>query len=259
MIRLNTHVYFVYTTFATNLQNMPNTTLAEILREHQPKFNTIVPFNLAQDKLLRFDFTASNKTLSPETVQDTKAFTQYIEAELINENCTYGIGGYDENRTLYARSAVFDGAEPRRLHLGIDIWGSLGTPIYAPLDGVVHSFAFNDAFGDYGATIILKHELEGHTFHTLYGHLALNAIRYLSMGDVISQGSRIAFFGNAEENGHWPPHLHFQSIIDMQGMEGDYPGVCALSQRENYLANCPDPDLLLGMMQFAIDKKEQFA
>ena len=236
---------------------MQNTTLSDTLQEHQLQFVPIVPFNPSQDKLLRFDFTTNNKTLTPQTVQDTKAFTQYIEAELIKEKCTYGIGGYNENRTLYARSAVFDGAEPRRLHLGIDIWGSLGTPVYAPLDGVVHSFAFNDAFGDYGATIILKHELAGHTFHTLYGHLSLNAIRYLSVGDEITKGARIAFFGNAEENGHWPPHLHFQIIIDMQAMEGDYPGVCALSQREKYLANCPNPDLILGMMHLAIDQQEQ--
>jgi hypothetical protein len=53
------------------------------------------------------------------------------------------------------------------------------------------------------------------------------------------------------ENGNWPPHLHFQLIIDMQGMKGDYPGVCKFSERERYLANCPDADLLLNMMAFA--------
>ena len=52
------------------------------------------------------------------------------------------------------------------------------------------------------------------------------------------------------ENGHWPPHLHFQIILDMQLKEGDYPGVCKYSEREKYLANCPDPDLILQLNQY---------
>jgi len=34
-------------------------------------------------------------------------------------------------------------------------------------------------------------------------------------------------------------------IEDMQGLKGDYPGVCKFSERERYLANCPDPELIL--------------
>jgi hypothetical protein len=33
----------------------------------------------------------------------------------------------------------------------------------------------------------------------------------------------------------------------MEGRKGDYPGVCKYSERKKYLANCPDPDLILGM------------
>ena len=33
--------------------------------------------------------------------------------------------------------------------------------------------------------------------------------------------------------------------------KGDYPGVCSISERKKYLANCPDPDAILGMMQYA--------
>lgn len=141
--------------------------------------------------------------------------------------------------------------EPRRLHLGIDIWGNAGTEIYAPLGGTVHSVAFNDHYGDYGATIILQHQLDGCTFHTLYGHLSLIDIEYLQAGKFISQGELIAHFGKPKENGHWPPHLHFQIIVDMEMKQGDYPGVCKMSEREKYLANCPNPDLILGMMKFA--------
>jgi very-short-patch-repair endonuclease len=136
----------------------------------------------------------------------------------------------------------------RSLHLGIDIWGKPYTKVMAPLNGIVHSFAFNNAFGDYGATIILTHNLDGESFHTLYGHLSLNSIKNIQEGDLVKMGDVIAEFGIPFENGQWPPHLHFQIIKDMQGMKGDYPGVCAFSEREMYLANCPDADLILGMM-----------
>ena len=168
----------------------------------------------------------------------------------------YGIGGYNEHRTVYARSRVFDGAseaDSRCIHLGVDIWGKAGTPVAAPLDGTVHSFAFNDAYGDYGATIILEHQINGAQFYTLYGHLSLADLANLNDGDFIVAGKVFAHFGMPEENGQWPPHLHFQIILDMQGKKGDYPGVCSLLERENYLQNCPDPDALLNMIQWAQD------
>jgi len=143
-----------------------------------------------------------------------------------------------------------EGAEPRRLHLGIDIWGKPYTPVISPLNGIVHSFAFNNHFGDYGATLILTHNLEGYSFHTLYGHLSLNSIKNFQEGDTVKKGDVIAEFGIPMENGQWPPHLHFQIIIDIEDWKGDYPGVCKYSEREKYLANCPDPDLILQMIKY---------
>ena len=64
-------------------------------------------------------------------------------------------------------------------------------------------------------------------------------------------GETIGHFGAANENGNWPPHLHFQIILNMGNYNGDYPGVCKRSEREEYLQNCPDPDIILQLMQFA--------
>jgi peptidoglycan LD-endopeptidase LytH len=150
-----------------------------------------------------------------------------------------------------AASGEPEGA-PRRLHLGIDIWGKPYTPVMSPCDAVIHSFAFNDDFGDYGATIILSHNLDGVTFHTLYGHLSLNSIKNLREGGNVKTGDVIGEFGIPMENGQWPPHLHFQVIDDMDDWKGDYPGVCKYSEKEMYLDNCPDPDLILGMMKHAL-------
>lgn len=216
----------------------------------------VVAFNPQRDKLLALDFTKQNKVLTTTLIANTDLFSAYIHQQLNEADALYGIGGYNEHRTVYARSRVFDGvsdADARCIHLGIDIWGKAGTPVAAPLDGTVHSFAFNDAYGDYGATIILEHQINGAEFYTLYGHLSLADIANLNDGDFIAAGKTFAHFGEPSENGHWPPHLHFQIILDMQGKKGDYPGVCSIAERENYLHNCPDPDALLNMIQWARD------
>ena len=222
--------------------------LTGILRRHQP-FQPVVLFDPLSDHLYPMDLTAANTALQPAILEDEHLFSEYVTQLLAKHHCKFGIGGYNEHRTIYSRSTHFDTAgEPRRLHLGIDIWGPAGTPVYAPLDGWIHSFQFNDGYGDYGATIILRHVLDGVTFHTLYGHLSLADLDGLQKDAPVAAGQIIAHFGPLAENGHWPPHLHFQVIIDMEGKAGDYPGVCRFSERERYLANCPDPNLILQLL-----------
>jgi hypothetical protein len=206
----------------------------------------LVDFDRENDKLYNFDLTSNNTELTPEVLNDTDVFSRWISDKLAEKNCKYGIGGYNEHRTIYSRSSYFDGEEePRRLHLGVDIWGISGTPIYNFHDAEVHGFQFNDHFGDYGSTIILKYTIKDLVFYGLYGHLNLAALEGLSTGMFIPAGSHFADFGKKEENGYWPPHLHFQLMFDMQGKYGDYPGVCRYSEREQYLANCPDPNIVL--------------
>jgi len=229
----------------------------QIFKTRLPAVFPVVPFD-QQDRLLLMDLTEANTALTAEIIGDTELFAAYIDQQLAGAEARYGIGGYAEHRTVYSRSRVFDdpaGAEPRRLHLGTDIWGRSGTPVSAPVDATVHSVAFNDHYGDYGATIILLHELADWHFHSLYGHLSLKDLDGLYPGKKIAAGEAFAHFGEPWENGHWPPHLHFQLILDMEGQKGDYPGVCKFSEREKYLANCPDPDSILDMMQYARGKK----
>jgi peptidoglycan LD-endopeptidase LytH len=237
---------------------MSASAVIEILKKHQPEFHPVVPFSAETVKLILLDFTDNNKALQEDILNDIRGFSDYINQQLNLSKARYGIGGYAEHRTVYSRSKVFDAnepdGEPRRLHLGTDIWGKPHTPVMAPLDGIVHSFAFNNNFGDYGATIILSHYLDGYSFFTLYGHLSLNSIKNLQDGVKIEKGEVFAEFGIPFENGHWPPHLHFQIIIDMQGQQGDYPGVCKFSEKEKWLANSPDPDLIIQLNKHLLAK-----
>jgi murein DD-endopeptidase MepM/ murein hydrolase activator NlpD len=220
--------------------------LENFIREHPDKVSKVVDYDPGPDRLYKFDFTASNTELNPEDIANTEKFSHWVNQKLRDNNCRYGIGGYMEHRTLYARSELFNtGDEPRRLHLGVDIWAEAGTPVYAPLSGQIHSFRDNDHFGDYGPTIILQHQLGDLILYTLYGHLNRESLNGLAIGDAISQGQQIALFGSEEVNGHWPPHLHFQLMFDMEGCRGDYPGVGRYSEKDIYLLNIPDPNLIL--------------
>jgi peptidoglycan LD-endopeptidase LytH len=222
-----------------------------LLNKYASTFYPIVPFDIEMDKLLAMDFTAANHELTDNVVKDIDRFCSYVHNKITNSGCKYGIGGYNELRTVYAASEHFNTkGEPRRLHLGIDIWGAAGTAVSAFMGGMIHSFAFNDNYGDYGATLILSHQLESKPFYTLYGHLSLNDIGTFTTGGYVVRGQTIAHFGEPAENGHWPPHLHFQIITDIGIYEGDYPGVCRNSEKEKYLYNCPDPDLILQMNQY---------
>jgi murein DD-endopeptidase MepM/ murein hydrolase activator NlpD len=232
---------------------MSSSILSNILRKHQLSFYPVVPFDPGKEKFVLFDFTENNKQLTDEILNDIEQFCRYIDQGLAQQNARYGIGGYNEHRTIYRKSDLFDGShdgEPRRLHLGIDIWGNAGTPVFAPLDGHVHSFAFNNHPGDYGATVILQHQLDGESFYTLYGHLSFDSLTGLVQGKAVQKAEVFASFGVPAENGYWPPHLHFQVIKDIQTYKGDYPGVCKLSEKKYYLDNCPDPDLILNMSRW---------
>ncbi|AKD05279.1 peptidoglycan DD-metalloendopeptidase family protein [Pontibacter korlensis] len=220
--------------------------LSSLLSRHRHTFAPVLDTDLNADCVCTLDFTASCVQLQDVDLQDTDAFNQAVLQMMQEQRATVGVGGYLEDRFIYRRSRHFDVAtESRNLHLGVDVWLPAGTAVFTPLDAIVHSFQDNDNFGDYGPTIILQHELEGVTFYTLYGHLSRTSLKGLHDGKRFAKGEKIAEVGPYPENGHWPPHLHFQIIADMSGKYGDFPGVATTSERAKYEQLCPDPNLIL--------------
>src|SRR5215831_1120015 len=116
-----------------------------IILRNRESFHPVIDFDARKEHLLLFDFTSANKELTEEITTDIDRFSDYIDQRLLKANCRFGIGGYAEHRTVYSRSTVFDaaaaGEEPRRLHLGVDIWGPAGTPVTVFMGGMVHSCA----------------------------------------------------------------------------------------------------------------------
>ena len=178
-----------------------------------------------------------------------KTIFRYLE----DQQADLGIGGYLETRPFYTTDAYQvlgnEGPQWRSVHIGLDFWDEEGVPVFAPLDGIVHSFQNNDADCDYGPTIILEHQVNKELrFYTLYGHLSMNSLGGLYQGKVIKAGEQIASIGPAPENGNWPPHLHFQVIMDMIGKIGDFPGVAYPHEIEIWKSLCPNPALLVPLL-----------
>lgn len=222
----------------------------------------LLPFDFQKDSYVILDFSATNPDLATECrpsldLTDTAAFTQYVFDKLRAAGAKVGVGGYNEHRIIYRRSQHFNASEkeppydgPREIHLGIDFWADAGTPVFAPFDGIVHSFQDNASFGDYGPTIILEHQSgtdADQPRYSLYGHLTRQSLGGLYEGKEIKAGKKLAEIGPYPENGDWPPHLHFQLMTDMLGLKGDFPGVCSLADRAKFLAICPNPNRLLGI------------
>ena len=197
----------------------------------------LFPFPLAQARPLRL----AGRGLD---VTDLAAFTDFLASE--RGPAPALTGGWGEDRDLYRGSALFRSEEePRTIHLGIDVWVEAGTPVAAPLAATVHSFADNANFGDYGGTILLEHAVGGKRFWTLYGHLARRSLENLNEGAAVAAGEVFAWLGEPSENGGWPPHLHFQKILDLQGLRGDFPGVARPTEKGHWLRLCPDPSDLM--------------
>jgi murein DD-endopeptidase MepM/ murein hydrolase activator NlpD len=125
------------------------------------------------------------------------------------------IGRYDEDRVIYQSPLFLQNPETeekeeeetanhsttttvdctsRTVHVGIDLLGDVGTPVYACTDGIVHAAGYNAAWGDYGNVMVVQHWIVRQNnqssprlpssnatskvfFYALYGHLDHASIR----------------------------------------------------------------------------------
>ena len=100
------------------------------------------------------------------------------------------------------RADPFNGSVAR--HMGIDLAGPMGTPIYATADGNVSAAGFNS--GGYGNLIKLDH---GRGIETRYGHLSAILV---SAGQHVTRGQLIARMGSTGRS--TGSHLHYEVRIE---------------------------------------------
>jgi murein DD-endopeptidase MepM/ murein hydrolase activator NlpD len=163
--------------------------------------------------------------------------------DLDTEREAWGVGKYNEKR-LNVYRGFYHG--DRDIHIGVDLFGLVGTEVHAFADGEIFLVGINEQPGDYGPTIICKHRLDdGREIYALYGHLSTASVEGKAPGQPVTAGQVIAWIGNPQENGGWPPHTHFQlsweapKVCDMLGTVSD-------AQLQGALQTYPDPRTVLG-------------
>lgn len=239
---------------ACGLPPVPHSTDAvRWLCENAAQFASVLGVDLRTAPSLVFDLSVGSLLLGADPAAYTsEALTETLFAEMKRAGVAVGVGRYDEARALYTTPEFAGGGqatdEHRTVHLGIDLFAVAGAPVYAPLAGVVHCVANNTARLDYGPMLILRHCTDdGLEFFTLYGHLDEEVLTTLTPGQTVARGQRIARIGAPPTNGDWSPHLHFQIITDLLGLERDFPGVAYASQRAVWKSLSPDPNMILGI------------
>ncbi|HEU0207003.1 MAG TPA: M23 family metallopeptidase [Pseudolysinimonas sp.] len=96
-------------------------------------------------------------------------------------------------------------------HRGTDIDPGRGTPIAAISDGVVTEVG--DPSGSLGVYAIIRHDVDGVIFSSLYGHMELGSLQ-LAVGQTVTRGQRVGLVGSTGAS--TGAHLHF-GIEDASG------------------------------------------
>jgi 4-aminobutyrate aminotransferase-like enzyme/Ser/Thr protein kinase RdoA (MazF antagonist) len=252
LAQLSPRLFYYAFRDACGLPACPRTTaVVRWLEANAADLGPVVGPDARAGNYVTFDLSAGGSdSVGVADPADVPRFTEALFAHMGRARVRVGVGRYDEARRSYTteryRPAGTEIDEWRTVHLGMDLFMQPGSPVFAPLDGMVHSFANNADPQDYGPTIILRHVLgDAGEFFTLYGHLSKESLEGLKIGKPVAKGSRIGSVGDSAVNGHWPPHLHFQIIMDLLDQSGNFPGVCAARDRALWLSLCPDPNLIL--------------
>ncbi len=167
-----------------------------------------------------------------------------IDQTMSEAGTQFSFGRYAEPRDLYSNdNFANDGSdETRTIHMGIDVFCAAGTAVHTPLDATVAHLANNDKELDYGPVVVLRHQnAADDEFFSLYGHLGIEALDNLLVGQSLVAGEQVATVGEPPTNGNWPPHLHFQLIDDLMGLGVDFPGVALRSRQDFWLELSPSP------------------
>ncbi len=189
--------------------------------------------------------------LTPQEAQSLGAALGEAFGEALGPDGAW-LGRYGEPRLVYTDAAfrlgTHKGADRRTVHLGVDVFAPAGTPVHAPLDGVVEVATYRDGHLDYGGVVILRHEpADGVTFSTLHGHLSRDSVERLREGTRVAKGEAFAALGDPSENGGWEPHLHLQLGLMPELLGDDWDGVADPDDLALWRALCPDPSALLDL------------
>ena len=100
-----------------------------------------------------------------------------------------------------------------RPHLGVDVGGLLGDPLFAVADGTVETVVYNTSKESWGTNIVIRQQ-DGN--QTRYAHLSSVAVK---IGASVARGDIIGAVGSTGFS--TGPHLHFEVIVEGQHIDPD--------------------------------------
>jgi murein DD-endopeptidase MepM/ murein hydrolase activator NlpD len=133
-------------------------------------------------------------------------FDKYINDEKLFQ-CIPAIipmqGTYDKNSFGMRKHPILG---YYKMHEGVDIISSDGTPIYSAGKGIVEKIGYD---GGYGLILEINH---GYGYKSFYAHLSYVDVTY---GQIVSRGQKIASSGHSGLT--TGPHLHYE--ISLNGVK----------------------------------------
>lgn len=165
-----------------------------------------------------FDFSSKNPKTLEYDANDFAAFDRMIFDELEQSTRQWGIGRYLEERKNVLRHYPNIIEQKRFYHLGLDIIVPFDTPMYSPLNAEVFKVGKETQTGNYGGYIMLKHEINGVTFYSFYGHL--KTPHSVKVGDELKAGQAFTHIGKESDSGGWFCHTHLQILTQRAVDEG---------------------------------------
>ncbi|MDY6119757.1 MAG: M23 family metallopeptidase [Campylobacter sputorum] len=161
-------------------------------------------FKAIEDKIADMEeqigLTSDDNVTLSERIDDIKVTTYQINAifsqipngDVIDYKRTSARFGW-RNHPILKR---------KEFHPGIDLAADIGTPIYAPADGVVELAEYN-ANNGFGYLVVIVHN---YGFKTRYAHMSRKDV--VKQGQFIKKGDLIGYSGNTGLS--TGPHLHYE-------------------------------------------------
>lgn len=155
---------------------------------------------LSKTQLVDTEPNASIKWLESEATKRTNTLLSQMKQTTLKDPFLMPVQGRLTSSYGIRSNPTGAGYE---FHTGVDYANVMGTPILATADAMVDR-VISSATG-YGKYIVLRHDMKGMTFYSLYGHLnKMNVVP----GQIVKRGEKIGELGSTGRS--TGPHLHFE-------------------------------------------------
>lgn len=145
----------------------------------------------------------SPSAIAPDLTRDAFRVTSYTTVQWPVPPSTPVASGFGYRVSPCAGCSSF--------HQGTDFDPGHGTPIAAVADGVVTEVG--NPSGGLGVYAVIRHDVDGVTFSSLYGHMELGSLQ-LAVGQTVKRGQLVGLVGDTGAS--TGAHLHF-GIEDASG------------------------------------------